>query len=76
MPLTEPITWSTLIGWSGHMHILRAGDGVGPPCATWKEVGKVIPQKCEKEEFFFTVENMIDFLLPGDTSVSYNRRVH
>lgn len=34
VPLTEPITvahpWSALIGWPGHMHILRAGDGVGP----------------------------------------------
>ena len=37
MPLTEPITvakeWSMLIGWAGHMHILRAGDGVDPTCS-------------------------------------------
>lgn len=34
VPITERITvaeeWSTLIGQAGHMHILRARDGVGP----------------------------------------------
>lgn len=36
VPLTEPITvakdWSMLIGQAGHVHILRAGDGVDPTC--------------------------------------------